>query len=169
MKKFLAFAVALGMVCGAVPAHAQLSTTVKWHGPPCTDVAVNFPVCSIDPPASSAPGPCYVSHDASYIPNDLQLDTIGMCQAAKSAIIASPSTRLSALGGLSGWILRTEAQAQANPSALVTVPQANEFPDDINNINADLKIYQTNPTEANWSLLSSDLQKLTQDAQIWGA
>lgn len=166
MKKNLAFVAALVVACGIIPAHAQLSSIVKWQGK-CPSGSY-FSVCSIDPPAPNASGSCYTSHNQNYIPNDLQLDVIGMCQAAKSATIASHKKRLDAIEGLNGWILRTEAQAQANPNALITVPLANKFPEDIDNIYADLKIYKSNPTESNWNLLSSDLLQLSQDASIIG-
>ena len=141
----------------------------NWNGPGCQLGAASFVVCSQEPSDPDDPGQCYVSHYADYFPNRIELDLIGICQAAKAALMAPASDRSDALikvvgrgEQLNAEISSDPADAQGSAGAIESVGH------DLQALGGSVTVYSSSESEGDWGDVSDALSNLTTDAQVWG-
>lgn len=169
MTKILAVLCFGFAVIASSPAKAHIDPVMSWSGNACTMGAANFAVCSSEPKISQIDGQCYVSHFENYIPNPLEMKLIGVCQAAKAVLSASPSHRKEALGVLKGWKLKLQAEVEADPSDAESAEDAiNSIGTDFSDLNANLLIYQSDRSPDSWDDVQDSLEGIVSDAQVWG-
>ena len=96
----------------------------------------------------------------------MQLDSIGLCQAARQAIIVPPRDRIAALNVVSGWSYKVTAATDADPEDSNYIPLLSYVRTDLQNLNGDWLIYNSLPTPDHWNAVVNDLINLGTDSEI---
>ena len=138
----------------------------KWHGPSCDGWAI----CSIDPPDpdQNFGYTCFFSRDPDYVPDQIEIASIGFCQATRNLLVVPKQDRTTALKAMTYWCNQLVNAIEANKSGILEV---GHIPDLIKSsalFDHDWKIYKANPTDKNWKPVKNDLLNIGIDTQITG-
>lgn len=154
-----------------IPASAHAATkqpAYTWDGPPCTLGGVQVPTCSIDPPDpdQNFTSPCYYNQNPGNVPNAVAKASIGICQAARQALLVPPDQRIRALNVIEGWSFKLLAAMEADKDGAGIPYFIPDVITDLQNLHGDLIIYESYPTPAHWQAITQDLFHLGVDGGV---
>ena len=165
MNKFfmvLAFFIANFLLMSSSALAASNPIQYTWDGPPCQGYAI----CSIDPPAPGFDVPCYTGQSTNATPTKLQMDFIGMCQAARNMLIVPPEDRALALAALTQWVNRLTSTIQEASLGISAIPKMPQILNDLFNMGNSLSAYKSNPSTENWNQTDAAIYSLGTDTEI---
>ena len=139
----------------------------KWHGPAC---GYGSFVCSIDPPDPDGnfSNPCYFSTDPDYVPDQIEIASIGFCEATKNLFFAPKQDRTTAIKAMTYWCNQLVNAIEADKD---NIGEIGLIPDLIKSsalFDHDWKIYKANPTDKNWQPVKNDLLNIGVDTAVIG-
>ena len=157
------------VVAGAMVPVVASAQGASWRGPGCTVGAATFVVCSTEPGVPDDPSPCYVSHFPNYTPDAIQMDLIGVCQAAKVALAHLDGGLAGAVADLNARMFNLAADVSTyRQEAAWHAGSVKAVAIDMQKVGAWVIAYSQTRSAHDRRHIENALADVTDDAEVWG-